>query len=134
MKAFMLAFLAPSLTASGCTTYPGDAPIVENGQPLPKGTPVAIGQPVWAGHVVATPMALREDSRCPSDVQCIWAGRVVVTTRIDGPGWRQTLDMTLGESANVRGGSLRLSDVQPQRETADAIAPAAYRFGYDSAD
>ena len=97
---------------SGCVVYK-DAPIVDNGPPAVEGTPVALRQPVQAGPVVATPMTVVEDSRCPEIARCGWAGRLVVTTRIDGV----TLALVSG-----------LPEKQAQRET-----PASeYRFVYEA--
>ena len=127
--------IAPALAAlsllSGCIVYQ-DAPIVDNGPPAAEGTAVALRQPVQAGTVVATQMTVVEDSRCPENARCVWAGRLVVTTRVDGAGWRETTDLTLGEPAQVRGVTLALVSGlllgQAERET----APGEYRFVYEA--
>ena len=46
-----------------------------------------LGQPTRVGRLVVTPLRVAEDSRCPINARCVWAGRAVVQTRIDGPGW-----------------------------------------------
>lgn len=130
----MQAALSASIlfTLAGCATVP-DAPIVANGPASVAGTPVPLRQPVNVGPVVATPMVIREDSRCPVDAQCIHAGTVVVETRIDGAGWRETTDLSLGESYSTHGISFVLSDVLPEREAGKDLAASDYRFVYEVA-
>ena len=119
---------------SGCVVYK-IAPIVDNGPPAAEGTAVALRQPVQVGPAVATPMAVVEDSRCPVGpdiINCFWPGRLVITTRIDGAGWRGTTDLTLGESKQVRDIAVTLVSGLPERQ-ADSETPAnEYRFVYQA--
>ena len=122
-------FLAAPLAA--CATYPGDKPIVDNGPAEPVGSFVAIDQPVLVGdNIVLTPKAVYEDSRCPTGVQCVWSGRVVVTTRIDGPGWRETVNLVSGEQQRVRDHDFLLIEVLPAQKTQSGIPEGDYRFGF----
>lgn len=127
--------IAPALAAlsllSGCIVYQ-DAPIVDNGPPAAEGTAVALRQPVQAGAVVATPMTVVEDSRCPENARCVWAGRLVVTTRIDGAGWRETADLTLGEPRQVRDVTLALVSGLPEKQAERETPLSAYRFVYEA--
>lgn len=99
-----------------------------------QGTPVALGQPVKVGALVATPMAVVEDSRCPINARCAWPGRLVVKTRIDGAGWRDTADLTLGEPWSTHDVILVLTSGEPGRMagTAEETPPSAYRFTYEA--
>ena len=123
--------LAPLVLLAGCIVYQ-DAPIVHNGPPAEEGTAVPLGQPVQVGSVVATPMTVVEDSRCPENARCVWAGRLVVTTRIDGAGWRETTDMTLGEPVAVRDARLALVSGLPEKQAERETSPAEYRFVYEA--
>lgn len=87
-------------------------------------------QPTRVGSLIITPKALVEDSRCPINVRCVWAGRVVVTTRIDGAGWRETTNLELGKPYFTHGLSVQLSSVRPDKTAGDPIPPQAYLFGY----
>ncbi|WP_338244595.1 hypothetical protein [Aurantiacibacter hainanensis] len=127
----ILAAVVLALSAA-CTAIP-DSPIVDNGPAQASGTPVPLRQPVQAGAVVVTPMELREDSRCPMNARCIQAGTVIVLTRIDGAGWRETVELTLGEPYESHGVALSLSAVLPDREVGEEIAPADYRFAFEAA-
>jgi hypothetical protein len=127
--------IAPALAAltllSGCVTYQ-NAPTVDNGPAAPEGTPVALDQPVWAGQVVATPKKVVEDSRCPENARCVWAGRLVVTTRIDGAGWRETKDLTLGEPQRVRDVTVALVSGLPEKQAERETPLSEYRFVYET--
>jgi len=127
-----LAVLAPLALLAGCATYQ-NAPIVDNGPAAPVGTAVGLGQPVAVipGSIVATPMAVVEDSRCPENARCVWAGRLVVTTRVDGAGWRETANFTLGEPAEVRGTRLALVSGLPEKQAERDTPPGEYRFVYE---
>lgn len=127
MRQPLFAICAPLLIA-GCAT----SPIVDAGPPLPEGSPAALGRPVNAAGLALTPMRVIEDSRCPANARCVQAGRIVVETRVDGPGWRESLPMTLGEPAGVRGYILNLVSAEPgQMAGGPAIDPVDYRFAYE---
>lgn len=127
--------LAPALAAlslGACAVIP-DKPQPE-ASALAQGTPVALGQAVEVGSVAVTPMAVVEDSRCPINARCVWAGRLVVTTRIDGAGWRDTADLTLGEPWSTHGIVLALTSGEPGREAGEGkeTPASAYRFTYEA--
>ncbi|MXO58713.1 hypothetical protein GRI89_04050 [Altererythrobacter salegens] len=122
-----LAFASVSLGA--CETIP-NAPIVE-GTPAAEGTSVALLQPVRAGDVVVTPMKVVEDSRCPMNARCVWAGRLIVETRVDGAGWRDTANVTLGESYGTHGFVIALISGTPEKTTDHETQPGEYRFVYE---
>lgn len=116
-------------SVSGCVVVP-DAPNV-SGNPWNAGTPVPLSQPVKVADVVVTPIRVVEDSRCPINARCVWAGRLIVETRIDGAGWRDTADITLGEDYGTHDRVIRLIAGEPNRTTQDEIKPNQYRFTYE---
>lgn len=129
-RTFALCALAlAALLPAACVAVP-DAPIVE-GTPLVQGSAVALGQPVRVGDLVVTPRRVVEDSRCPINARCVWAGRVIVETRIDGAGWRDTADITLGETYETHGRIVALVSVEPGKMAPETIAADAYRFTYE---
>jgi hypothetical protein len=73
-----------------------------------------------------------EDSRCPANVQCVWAGRVRVLAEIELRGGSEELrtTLTLGEPMHVADGALTLIAVKPDKKTG-AINPRSYRFTFD---
>jgi hypothetical protein len=128
MKHAILAALA-ALSVAGCATLP-PVPLVDGG-PIRTDGLAMLGQPTRVGRLVVTPIKLVEDSRCPMNARCIWAGRAVVTTRIDGPGWRETMNMELGRPYIAHGRiGIQLSSVQPEKVAGSQPPPRPYLFGY----
>ena len=125
MKA-LIALTAPALLA-GCVMVPPP----NSTPPQPQGYAVPFGAPVRVGDLVVTPKKLVEDSRCPALVRCVWAGRVVVTTRIVGPGFSDTADLTLGEPYGTHSKMLALVSVRPEKAGPAEIEPRDYRFTYE---
>jgi hypothetical protein len=82
------------------------------------------------GGLIVRPLTVIEDSRCPNNVACIWAGRLRLRADVSG----EDLELTLGEPAATRHGPLLLAVASPG---AWAEWPAnelgekpAYRFGF----
>jgi hypothetical protein len=115
----MLLLAAAALLLAGCA-----APARSTGA-----AGIALGQSVSVGGLRVTPLAVLEDSRCPTGVQCIQAGTVRLRARIDAS---EAL-LTLGEAHPVAGGAaLTLSNVKPERAQGDAVRPDDYRFIFAS--
>tara|TARA_R100001129_G_scaffold181214_1_gene160223 strand:+ start:46 stop:450 length:405 start_codon:yes stop_codon:yes gene_type:complete len=132
MRYAPLLALAAILPLSACAVIPNAGPVVDSPHEIAQqGSLVGLLRPVQVGSVVATPMRVTEDSRCPMNARCVWAGRVVVETRIDGPGWRQTQPLTLGEPHTVRGVTVTLVSVEPATQTGTQIPSADYRFAFE---
>ena len=127
----VLAPLALSAALAGCVVIPDTAP---GAPPAPQGSAIALGQAVQVGAVVATPLEVVEDSRCPINARCVWAGRLVVKTRIDGAGWRDTADLTLGEPWSTHKVVLALTSGEPGRMAGEGqeTPKEAYRFTYEA--
>ena len=101
-------------------------------QPIAEGMPAALGETVRVGTMLATPRSVVEDSRCPQDVQCIQAGRVVVSTRLDGDGWSQTVPLTLGEPHAVQGTTVTLVSARPEKWSERRRPRSEYRFVFEA--
>ncbi|QPC99829.1 hypothetical protein [Qipengyuania soli] len=125
----LAALALASSTLAACVVVP-DAPNVI-GTPWNEGTPVPLGQPVKVADIVVTPIRVVEDSRCPINARCVWAGRLVVETRIDGAGWRDTANITLGETYGTHEKVVRLIAGEPNKTTQEEIKPNQYRFTYE---
>jgi len=92
----------------------------------PRIVTARIGETVRLQRLAVTPLRVVEDSRCPQNARCVWAGRVRLSVRIAGSTPRI---LTLGEPLAMAGGELRLVGVLPERTTrSKAIAPRDYRF------
>lgn len=131
MHALRTAFLLLAPLALGACAHAQGTPIAEAGQIQPSGT-VALGQSVRVGKLIATPLEVAEDSRCPMNARCVWAGRVILVTRIDGTGWGETVPLTLGEPhATPQSVTIALTSASPERVTGKEPVPGEYRFGFE---
>jgi hypothetical protein len=89
---------------------------------------LALGQTGDFGPVNLTPISVDEDSRCPSGVQCIWAGQVRAKVLVEPAGADHAVFATLGQPLGVDGGTLLLEQVTPGRTSTAQIPPSHYSF------
>lgn len=92
--------------------------------------PVRLGEIAAVDGPKVRPDQVIEDSRCPADVQCIHAGRLIVRTTVFGGGWSQQIDLTLGVPVPVADGMLTLVDATPVPLNGKATALPAARFTF----
>lgn len=79
-----------------------------------------------------TPRVVTEDSRCPEDVVCIQAGRVLIAVElVDGMG-TSTMDFILGaeEPVTTDVAMFRFTAVTPEKISTTQIEDAQYRFTF----
>ena len=124
---------ASSTATSTATTTPGQPKpstttsniiVLKNGQGILK-----LNQTGTFGNFAITPIAVIEDSRCPSDVQCVWAGRVRVMFRVkigNSNGFEKELEK--GKFASSGEFRYELKNVLPEPVSTYAIANGEYRF------
>lgn len=99
--------------------------------PLRDGSDVALGQRAYVDGPIVQPVKVLEDSRCPMNARCIWAGRVRVEMLwIRGNGEKQRFEATLGEPTQLADGQFTLESVRPEKRTDTAIKPQDYRFSF----
>jgi hypothetical protein len=72
-------------------------------------------------------VGIDSDSRCPSDVACVWAGEVVVRLAVRKDGRTQELSIKSNASLPVEGFVVAVLEVLPPRSSSQRIAPADYR-------
>jgi hypothetical protein len=89
-----------------------------------------LGQTVYVDGPRVTPLAVVEDSRCPTGVACVWAGRLRISARIDLGSGSRTREMTLGEPQQVADGTLELVEATPHPTAKRHIEFGDYRFGF----
>lgn len=115
--------LPAALALSACATT--------RGAPLPDGGDVALGQKAYVDGPLVQPVEVVEDSRCPMNARCVWAGRVrVKMVWIRGNGEKQPFEVTLGEPTHLADGQFTLESVRPEKMTNVTIKPSDYRFSF----
>lgn len=115
-----LALLAP-LALAACATVPASNDGIAR---------TGLGERAYADGPYVTPLEVLEDSRCPSDVQCIWAGRLRISARIELGSRDETRELTQGEPVQLADGTLELFEVFPYPTTDQPVAAEDYRFGF----
>lgn len=134
---FLLAALAGCAAATPPVAHPRVAhprmahPPVEQADGLSR---ARLGQTIAVGGPKVTPLTVIEDSRCPMNARCVWAGRVRLSVRIDLGSGSQTREITQGAPIPVADGTLELVEVQPDKaaggQHAGLAAHADYEFGF----
>jgi len=82
-------------------------------------------------EVVVSFVSVSEDSRCPSDVACVWEGQVTTALRVIVKGeamgdFSLTLRGGQPASVEVKGYTLTLSAVDPYPNSKEPIKPVDY--------
>jgi len=83
-----------------------------------------------AGTHAIMPLAIIEDSRCPTGVHCIHAGTVRLQVKIQEGGHSRGKTLELKQPAALNHGWLHLVQVCPDKTDSTPIAPTAYRFTF----
>jgi hypothetical protein len=94
---------------------------------------VALGETATVGDVTITPTSVEEDSRCPSDVQCIQAGTVRVLVHVASAMGESDMTLTLGAPATLEAETVTLTAVTPGKISTKPADDAAYRFTFEVA-
>ncbi len=110
-----------ALALAGCATTP----------PIAAGPTAGLGQVAGGNGLTIRPIKVIEDSRCPAAVTCVWAGRLTVRARMNGPGWTQIRDFELGVPQAVDQHRVTLIAAEPQKQVGTETDPRAYRFTFD---
>lgn len=129
-----IALLALLALLAGCAAPAAmaDAPAGQVGAEAPGAVTVRLGETARLGDIRVRPIAVLEDSRCPRDVTCIWAGRLRLKAAISTVPGEAVL--TLSEPFALPGGG-RLTLVAAAPEPWHAPPPgvetgAATRFAF----
>lgn len=102
-------------------------------EPAASLTYAALGQTVTVNGPRLTPLEVLEDSRCPMNARCVWAGQLRLRVRIES-GTGGTVELTSGKPITVADGTLELVEVRPDKVAGGnnhgSVKAADYRFGF----
>lgn len=121
-----IAFTSMSLALAACATVPEASAMT--------GTPTAaFGQTANVGPLLVRPIALVEDSRCPANVQCVWAGRLVILAEVSFNGGSEEFrgNLTLGKPVALGRETVTLFAAVPERIAISSTRPRDYRFTFE---
>jgi len=82
------------------------------------------------GGLTVRPIAIVEDSRCPHNTACLWAGRMRIRAAVSG----RNAELTLGEAVQTPNGTVVFAVVSPgawaEWPSAELGPRPAHRFGF----
>ena len=117
-KAFLALIPAVALAACATTTKPERT----DGHAM-------VGQTTLVGADKVRVDSLIEDSRCPMNARCVWAGRVIVEATLQRGGMFETRRFTLGEPSE----GIMVDRVEPGRLAGKKLKPSDYLFHFSVA-
>lgn len=123
----LLALLAAPFALAACATIPAPSP-----EPSEDGIARAgLNERAYVDGPYVTPLAVLEDSRCPMNARCVWAGRTRLTVKIDLGSRSETREISSEAPIQVADGTLSLVEVQPDLMAGEQTGPQKpYRFGF----
>jgi len=89
-----------------------------------------IDESVSAFSLTLAPEALEEDSRCPSDVQCIQAGTVRVRVLVGSAMGESSMILTLGIPSTTEAETITLTAVEPGKLSTTQHDESEYKFTF----
>ena len=89
-----------------------------------------LDQTIILNGVAITPLKVVQDSRCPADVQCIWAGTVELQVSLSSGSEIANLSIKLNEPLLFAHKNITLIETSPGPHSKKIIAPADYSFGF----
>jgi hypothetical protein len=128
-----LAFMAVSLAVAACTsTRTITEPVVYSQAEAADSVRIQVGQSIAVGDLRIRFDAVPSDSRCPSDVVCIWEGDGVATLvaeRVATPSSAVSLNLHTSiapKSGEAHGFKIELLVLTPYPSTKSPIKPDGY--------
>lgn len=112
-------FVCPSSSAAGGSTS------------LYEEFIVGLNESKTIGHTTIKAWAVTEDSRCPSDVICIQAGKATVAFNISSPAGESIQEIAIGDTIEVNSLVFTLKEVQPYPMSSKKTLDGEYRFVMD---
>lgn len=116
---------SPEVTPSQETDSTSTVPIAIVGT-----TTLAVHEERKVADTIFSASDIVEDSRCPSGVQCIQAGRVVATVRFSSPSRDWSVQMKPGDSVYAPSFTLTLEDVAPYPVAGQKTKEEDYRLTF----
>jgi hypothetical protein len=99
-----------------------------SGVPSPATVEAKVGKSATVLGIGILPLAVTEDSRCPVDVECVWAGKISVSVRIHNALGDSDVTMAPNTPVTTQDGTITLIDVRPAPHSGVKLTPADYVF------
>jgi hypothetical protein len=99
---------------------------------LPYGNvTLKIGDTAQFKDISIKPISIEEDSRCPVDVQCIWAGTVRVKIQVVSGTGTSTSIVTLDQPFTTEAQRITLTAVTPEKHSQTQASTGGYRLSFN---
>ena len=95
-----------------------------------SGTVAKLGQTVTIDGISITPISITEESRCPTDVQCIQAGTVVIKAKLSSDTSISETSLKLGNAISFSNKYVTLDGVIPKPNTKFTTKDSDYSFSF----
>ncbi|MEO6433677.1 MAG: hypothetical protein ABIO29_06845 [Sphingomicrobium sp.] len=131
MKAALPILGALAMSACAMVPPPMLPPLVVDGGR--SSATIGFGGRAQLNGIEIVPLRVVEDSRCPINARCVWAGRLVLETDVTlSSGSEQLrLNLELAKPVPVAGATLTLVDAQPGKLAGAEGNPPANRFTFE---
>ncbi len=114
---------APNCEFSACPASPSD--LSQNDAPKDTKIDHVLGETREYNGINITPVSIKEDSRCKDGMQCIWAGRLIIDTKIESSNttssnpvakfFSNTIELEMGKPYIYEGKSVTLLEEQDHK-------------------
>lgn len=89
-----------------------------------------IGERISLLGVSVTPLSVLEDSRCPANVNCIQAGTVRISVKLESALGTATQEFKLGQPVTTEAEAVTLLSVAPEKISTQEVQPSEYQFTF----
>ena len=127
------ALVAVALNIGACQSNRSPAPPQQQGRASPSEVTLRVGETTLVDNIEIRFGGVLEDSRCPSDVTCVWAGNAQAALGVGPPKGTQgpTEQVLLNTSEMDKSGEawglrLTLVDLTPAPKSTQTIPPENY--------
>ena len=97
---------------------------------IKEGTVAALNQKILNNGILITPLSVMADSRCPTDVACIWAGEVSLKVLLEKGTTRSELVIKLQTPVEFGNTKISLTNVIPENNSKKSFSKDDYRFTF----
>lgn len=114
---------------NGQVDEPKDEQVNDQEQIKEEDTAV-LNQKILNQGIYITPLQIISDSRCPIDVQCIWAGEILVKVKLEKGEVSKEVELKERGSVVFEGKNVSLLSVTPAKETKNPVPQEDYQFTF----
>jgi hypothetical protein len=100
----------------------------EVSEPVIAENVAGLNQKILNNGVYITPTQVVSDSRCPSDVDCFWAGEILIKVKLEKGNEMKVVELKEGESATIGGSKVTFINALPEKKSTVTTKDSDYKF------